>query len=117
MIGPTDLTGVDETLARRVLLHARSIAPCLNNLPDGDDRDGAIAVLRGVAAEATARGSRQIKGQRIGSASVDYTGVDSWFSVDDKAALRSLCSVGTPGPTPIGEFPKPARVISSMWPD
>lgn len=40
----------DDSLARRVLVRARSIAPCLDTL-EGEPRLDAIAILTGVVAE------------------------------------------------------------------
>lgn len=122
MIEPTDLTGVEETLARRILVHARTIAPCLDSLIDGEEgepkpKSDAIAILLGVAREVPAVGSRRVKSQRIGPAQVEYFDVPSAFSDDDRNSLRSLCSVASSGGLPIGSFPRPARVVDAMWPE
>lgn len=122
MIEPAEL-GVDETLALRVLGIARSFAPCLDRIGDDQtdqgarDRETAVAILSGVAAEARDRGSRLVKAQRIGPAGVDYTDAGSWFSADDRAALISLCA--KPAATssgPLGHFPRPG-VTSRLWPE
>ena len=43
-INPDEISG-DEDLARRILVRARSIAPCLNSIPEDDDRrKDAIAI-------------------------------------------------------------------------
>lgn len=115
MITADDLTGVDENLARRILAVARFIAPGIDLL-DGEPLMDAIAILLGVAAEAKARGSRLVKAQRIGPASVDYQ-AGSWFSDDDRWALRALCGVPATSGHPVGSFPKPARVFSRLWPE
>lgn len=116
MIAATDLPGVDANLARRIIAVARFIAPCLDSLVD-EPRLDAIALLVGVAAEAKARGSRLVKSQRVGPASVDYSTAGSWFSDDDKSALRALCGVSATGGHPIGAFPKPSRAYSRLWPE
>lgn len=53
----SDITGVDPTVALRLLAVARSIAPCLDSLT-GDDAMTAVAIIQGVAAELPAPGSR-----------------------------------------------------------
>jgi hypothetical protein len=115
VIGKTDLAGVDETLALRVIATARSIAPCLQTL-EGDDRDTAIAILRGVAAEAKRRGARHVKGQSVGPARVDYGAAESWFFPDDRAPLRALCGGSAPTGGPIGSFPT-SSLVSRLWPE
>lgn len=118
MIEYTDLTGVDQTTALRVLGIARSIAPCLQSLPTGPERDSAIGILIGVGLAAAQLPKRGIKGQRVGPAGVDYFLVESWFSDDDRAGLRALCGAVVPAPSlPIGQFPQPSRVVSRMWPE
>ncbi|TDW31019.1 hypothetical protein EDD25_2807 [Cryobacterium psychrophilum] len=116
MIVSTDLTGVDELLAQRIIAVAVSIAPCLDSLPDGSGRSSAVAILRGIAADVADRGSRMVKSQRMGPASVEYTSTDSWFSADDRSALRSLCgAVAQPG-MPVGQFPK-SGLVNRLWPE
>lgn len=124
MIKASDLDGIDPDLAMRIIATARSIAPCLNTLEDGigdDDpkpRSEAIAILKGVATEGAARGSRLISSQQIATARVVYN-AGTWWSDDDRGALRALCSAagGTFGGLPIGSFPKTSRAISDMWPE
>lgn len=114
-IDPADLVGIDAAMAARVIAVARSIAPCLDSLVDAD-RTLAIGILTSVASEATARGMRGVKSQRIGPAAVEYFSATSWFADDDRAALRGLCpAVAVPG-TPIGEFPTPG-IIDRVWPE
>ncbi|MBF4625544.1 hypothetical protein [Clavibacter sp. VKM Ac-2872] len=115
MIGKTDLTGVDEKLALRVIATALSIAPCLHTL-EGDDRETAIAILSGVAAEAKSRGARHVKGQSVGPARVDYGASESWFFADDRASLRALCSASASPGGPIGSFPT-SSLVSRLWPE
>lgn len=116
-IAPTDLGG-DADVARQVLALARSIAPCIQSLPDGDDRDSAISILKAVAGVGQARGSQLVKSQAIGPARVEY--VDgSWFSADHRAALRVLCSAVETQPAghPEGSFPPVSKIVSRMWPE
>lgn len=114
MIDKSDLTGVEETLALRVIATARTIAPCLNTL-EGDDRLTAIAILRGVAAEAKSRGARHVRGQAVGPARVDYGPAESWFFADDRASLRALCGAAASG-GPIGSFPT-GSLVARLWPE
>ena len=118
-IQPGDLNVSDTELARRVIVHARTtIAPCLNSL-EGDDRLDAIAILSGVAKEALARGARGITNQRVGTASVSYGAASSWFTDDDRAALRALSEQAGAGDGshPVGRFPLPTHVYRHVWPE
>lgn len=108
--------GVSEDLGRRILVVARSIAPCLNTL-EGEDQKDAIAILKGVAGEAKGRGSRHVANERIGPAAVTWREVKSWFAADDINGLRALCGADAPAPLPLGSFPKPSRVVSRLFPD
>ncbi|WP_394254711.1 hypothetical protein [Pseudoclavibacter helvolus] len=116
MITYEALTGVETRLARRVLSVARSIAPTLDTL-EGERRAEAIAILQGVADDA-ATFRRGIKSQSVAGARVDYTAAESWFSRDDRSALRALCQAqatsASSGAHPIGNFPK-AGLITSIW--
>jgi hypothetical protein len=114
VIEAKDLTGVDSEMARRIIAVARSFAPCLDSLTEGNRTD-AIAILTGVANEALDRGARHVKSERIGPAAVEYTSAVSWFSGDDKAALRALCGAASTGGLPIGSFPRPG-IIGRLWP-
>lgn len=111
--------GVDETLALRVIATARSIAPGLDDLPyDSPLRKAAIAVLQGVAQDAVQRGLRSVKQQRAGTALALYWD-DSWFSTDDRSALRALCRVPgeQPGSSPVGHFPEAGHTFRRLWPE
>lgn len=122
MLKPADLTGVDETLARRILAVARSIAPGIDDLVDGEGendpkpRTDAIAILSGVAAEAPGRGPRHVQSQGIGPARVTYRSVESWFSPDDRAALRALCGDDPRAGGPVGSFPS-GSAFGRVWPE
>ncbi|MCC4250714.1 hypothetical protein [Microbacterium testaceum] len=116
MITPDDLPEVDEDVARRIILAARSIAPCIDSFADeSEQKKDALAVLRGVADEAPAKGSRRARAQRIGSASIDYWDANTWHA-EDRALLRSLCVPATPLGLPRGSFPT-ERPVSSLWPE
>ena len=116
MLEADDLYGVESDLALRIIAAALSIAPRLDTLPEGRNREMAIAILKGIAGEAGPRGSRHVKGQRIGPAGVDYADVKSWFFDDDRNSLRALCGMTSAAPTPIGYFPKPG-IVSRIWPE
>lgn len=115
MIKPEDLAGVDEGLARRVILAGRVIAPCIVNLT-GEDREDALAVLAGVAAEADERGARSVKSQRIGPGAVEYVAESAWFTDEDKSSLRALCVSVAPDSIPLGSFPR-AGLVRRVWPE
>lgn len=121
MIKPDDIGG-DADLARRVIVFARSIAPCLDSLEDGTGDDApqpksdAIAILKGVVSHIVSRGSTGVKSQGIGSARVEYVVSGSSFSDDDRRGLRSLCSVSAAA-LPQGSFPPPSRVVAHLWPE
>ncbi|MEX8031684.1 hypothetical protein AB6V29_01465 [Microbacterium sp. 20-116] len=116
MITPEDFPGVDEDAARRIIVAARSIAPCIDVFPDeSEEKKNALAILRGVAAEAPAAGSRRVRAQRIGSASVDYWDANTWRA-EDRAALRSLCPAATASGAPRGSFPTD-RPLAKLWPE
>lgn len=116
MIAPDDLTGVETSLATRLVAMARSIAPGLDDLVDIADgaalRTEAIAILVGVAGVVGPRGSLLIKQQVMGPARVTYSASDSWFSADDRAALRALVAANS-APTfgPLGDFPCPDEIV------
>ena len=110
-----DQVGTDEDLAREVLIVARDIAPCISSLVDGsEEQKDALAVLRRVYKDIAARGSRFIKGQRIGPAAVDYADIESAFDGQPRRALRSLCSAAPAGGAPRGSFPL-ERPIAKIW--
>ncbi|QZY52918.1 hypothetical protein [Leucobacter tenebrionis] len=112
-----DMVGTDEDLAREVLLVARGIAPCISSFADGsEEQKDAIAILRRVYKDITARGLRFVKSQRIGSAAVDYGAITSAFDGDPTRALRALCSSTNGQGLSLGSFPK-ERPVSRIWPE
>lgn len=117
-ITPTDLLPVTEDPARQVLAIARSIAPCLQTLA-GEDRLTAIAILKAVGSVGASRGSPLVKSQRVGAAAVEYVVDGSWFSTDQRAGLRALCTATETesGAHPLGDFPDFPRVVSRMFPE
>lgn len=116
MIQPTDIS-TDEDLAREVLAEARSIAPCIFSLSkDSEEWRTAVAILKRVARDVAARGSRMVRAQRIGPASVDYANVVSAFTGSPTRGLRALCGAGAAGAGPVGSFPK-ERLTGRLWPE
>lgn len=114
MLEPADI-GPDENTARRILVLAQDIAPCLQYL-EGDALANARAILTTVYAETKARGARHVRSQGVASARVDYDTAGS-FRDEDKAALRALCgAAAASGGHPAGRFPK-ARTVSRLWPE
>lgn len=115
MLVPTDLVGVDETTARRIIVAARSIAPGIDSVQDGsEDHKNVIAILQGVALEVLARGSRQIHSQKVGPASITYALVRSSFDADDRAGLELLAGSSPTSASPVGVFPK-ERPAGRLW--
>lgn len=118
MITHTDLTGVDEDLARRVLVLARSIAPCIDAFTAASEEGkNAIAILKGVIAEIPAAGSRRTKSMSRNGTSITLADIGSAFDDDSRAALRTLCSAATPSGLPVGSFPTPDYTVASQWPE
>lgn len=116
MITPSDFPGVDEDVARRIIVAARSIAPCIDSFEDEtENKRNALAILRGVANEAPAPGARRVRSQAIGSARVDYWDAETW-STQDRRDLRSLCTAPAPTGAPRGSFPR-ERPVSRLWPE
>lgn len=115
MIYPGDLVGVEAGLARRLIAAARRIAPCIATLEPGEDLDTVLAILTATAVEIPAPGSRRVKSQRIGPASVDYWDSSSWFSDEDRESLRDLCGAAASG-GPVGQFPAPIQ-LTKIWPE
>jgi len=113
IIKPEEISA-DDDLARRILVRARSIAPCLASIPDDDDRKkDAIAILKGVVAEVPAPGARRVRSRGRNGTSISYSDLGAAFSDDDMASLRSLCEVAPVG-LPVGSFPE-ARPIEREW--
>jgi len=113
-----DKIGTDENLAREVLVVARSIAPCIASFADNsEEQKDAIAILKRVFEEVKARGSRLVRAQRVGTASVDYLAVRSAFEGDATRALKALCAEAGIGGLPVGSFPPPSDAVANMWPE
>lgn len=127
MLKAEDLSGVPEDLALALIAFAVSEAPCLDRLPAEDDPDEdrvelrkrALAVLRQVAKGAAKRGDLLVRGQRVGSAGVDYGSVGTAFGDDHLTSLRAICARlcgGGPVGMPAGRFPRPG-LVGGVWPE
>lgn len=114
MITPDDLSG-DPARARRVLVLARSIAPCLDSL-EGEAQADAIAILDGVIAELPEPGQSRTKSLSRNGTSLSFADDVSVFSADARASLRSLCGLAGPGGHPAGSFPSESPT-ARMWPE
>lgn len=120
MITPEDLGG-DVELARRVIIYARSLAPCLHELID-DGKQDAISILKGASASLAGIvkvRSSAVKSRSAGDWTLSYfsdSELGSVFTGDDRSALRALCPVvAGSGLGPIGSFPEPSRATRNLW--
>lgn len=108
--------GIEEDLARRVLVRARIIAPCIDSFTeDSEQRKDAIAILKGVIAELPKTGERNVRAQAVGNASVQYRDIASAFDGDASASLRSLCDAAAETGLPMGSFPVD-ETFEKLWP-
>lgn len=114
MITSDEITGVDPVIARRLLIIARSIAPCINELGDSDKAD-VIAIIQSVAAELPGPGMSRARSQSRNGTSVTWADYRSAFTVDDRDALRALCGVASATGAPVGDFP-PSTITRCIWP-
>lgn len=116
MITPGDIGG-DEDLARRVLVRARAIAPCIDSFADeSESKKDAIAILKGVLAEIPAVGSRRTKAVSRNGTSMTFTDVYTAFDADSTASLRSLCGAPVIAGLPQGSFPT-GNALAGAWPE
>lgn len=117
-----DDLGGDEDTARRVLVRARAIAPCISSfVKDSEEWKDALAILRGVIAELPDSGQARMKSlSRNGTSITLDTAIRSAFDGDATTNLRSLCdaqAASVPsGSLPVGSFPK-ARAFERVWPE
>lgn len=112
-----DKIGLDEDLAREIILIALDIAPCLATFPDDSEpQKNALAVLRRVYKGLAPRGSQLVKSQRTGSSSVEYFDIQNAFAGQPTRALRALCSPAAASDAghSRGSFPK-ERPIGRVW--
>lgn len=108
--------GVDDDLARRILVRARIIAPCIDNFTDNsDEKRNAIAILKGVIAELPENGMLRATSMSRNGTSITLAAIKSAFEGDPAASLRSLCPAATGMPR--GRFPDPDRTIQRLWPE
>lgn len=112
------MLGDDEDLARRVLIHARIIAPCLDSLPgDSEEQKNALAILRGIVTDVAGRGSRFVRSEGVLGASVSWERSASYFEPADRIGLQSLCGIApTSAALSRASFPR-AGLVSQIWPE
>lgn len=116
-ITPEDIGG-DESVARRILVRARGIAPCIDTFEkDSEPWKDAIAILEGVIGELPAPGEARLRSMSRNGTSVTLEQIRSAFDVlDAEASLRSLCgATGTSGHS-AGSFPV-ERAFERVWPE
>lgn len=113
-----DLGIQDEDLARRVLVRARTIAPCIDNFSeDSEERKDAIAILKGVLAELPAAGEARIRSIGRNGTNITLADIASAFDGDASISLRSLCEAATDGAgLPLGSFPENTP-LSRLFPE
>lgn len=115
-----DKLGGDEDAARRLLVLARSVAPCIQTFPDGsEDQKDAIAILKGALAEVPAAGSARTRSMSRNGTSISYDPVTTAFSQDARDSLATLCAAAadrTDQAMPVGSFPT-APVVERVWPE
>jgi hypothetical protein len=115
-ITPSDIGGDDDT-ARRVLVQARTIAPCIDTFTaDSEAGKNAIAVLRGVLAELPAPGSARTTSMSRNGTSVSFARISSAFEGDATVQLRALCGATQSLGHSVGSFPV-ERAFERVWPE
>lgn len=119
MITSEDICPNNKSLGSRVLAVAVGYAPCLPSLND-ESKQSALAILQGVAGEASRRGDKNVASQGVGSARVAYR-TEDWFTAEDKAALRNICRLAgqraANSYNPSGSFPEPDASLLRLWPE
>ncbi len=117
VVGLLEKLGGDESVARRVLVTARIIAPCIDSFAEeSEEQKNALAILRGVIAELPGQGSRRTRSMSRNGTSMSFADVKAAFTEEDKAALRSLCPGQKPAGLPQGSFPA-AGDLAGGWPE
>lgn len=112
--------GPDENIARRVLMRARRIAPCMATWPEALNlRADAIAILKAVYARATVVGTGAIASQSRNGTSISLRQINSAWTQEDIDDLRALCEQASASPA--GAFPQASfptdRPLSKLWPE
>lgn len=116
MVIKWDDIGSDENTARRVLVRARDIAPCIDSfVKDSEPWKNAVAILKGVIDELPQPGSRRTRSMGRNGTTMSFE-IARAFTDDDIASLRALCPDATPAGMPAGSFPK-AGIVSDVWPE
>ncbi len=109
--------GVEEDLARRIMVRARLIAPCIDSfVEDSEEQKNAIAILKGVIAELPTLGEKRLRSLSRNGTSVSFAAIASAFDGDAEVSLRSLCASAPRQGLPLGSFPT-ASTFSRVWPE
>ena len=114
-----DQIGTDQDRARRVLMRARIIAPCIVTLEDSEAVANALAILRGAYAELPDEGERRLRRMSRNGTGVDLDAAGPMFTTEDEASLRALCTVAViaePPSIPLGSFPSDT-LFERLWPE
>lgn len=115
-ITPEDIGG-DENVARRILVRARGIAPCIDTFADDSEaKKDAIAILKGVLTELPAPGESRMRSMSRNGTSVSLEMIRSAFDGDPAASLRSLCGASSFRGHSVGSFPVDSPV-GRVWPE
>lgn len=115
-ITPGDLGG-DEDTARRVLVQARTIAPCIDSFEAASEvGKDAIAVLKGVLAELPAPGSARTTSMSRNGTSMSFAQIRSAFAGDATVQLRALCGAAASPGHSAGSFPLD-RPLEYLFPE
>lgn len=116
-ITPEDIGG-EENLARRILVRARGIAPCIDTfVKDSEPWKDAVAILKGVLDELPAPGQARMRSMSRNGTSISVEAIGSAFDVlDATASLRSLCGATLSSAHSVGSFPL-ERVFERVWPE
>ena len=118
-VQPSDLAPLDEDSARRILIRAREVAPCLPTVAaDSEIQKDALAILRGVGQRAQAiANAGVVASQGRNGTTISYRDIKSAFSDEDISGLRFLCGdIGGGRVLPQGSFPT-ARPLANLWPE
>lgn len=113
-----DLTGVEEQLARRVVIHARRLVPSITTVTEEEVKKDAVAILLGIADRASSGHGGTVASQSRNGTSISFREIRRAFTDDAIEDLRSLFEAPLParGGLPVGAFPKP-QSTPRLWPE
>lgn len=117
MITSIDLRLGDDDLANRIIAYARGLAPCIDNLPPGTERESVVAILRSAGLDAAER-VRGLKSHTAGDWTWTYFSdaeMSSVWTDDDRRVLASICPAAETAGGPVGCFPPPPEQYKELW--